>query len=106
MPKVIFVRNDGRETEVEARAGASVMRTAIENDVGGIEAECGGCLDCATCHVYVDEAFLDRLEPASEHEEAMLGAVAAPRLATSRLSCQIAVSVALDGLKVRIPPSQ
>lgn len=106
MPKVIFVHADGCEVQVAARAGASLMRTAIENDVSGIEAECGGCLDCATCHVYVDDAFMERVGGPSEHEDAMLEAVRASRQPNSRLSCQISLSDALDGLIIRIPPTQ
>jgi 2Fe-2S ferredoxin len=106
MPTVIFVRADGGREEVAGRNGLSVMRTAIENNVDGIEAECGGCLDCATCHVYVDEAFLGRLAAPSDQEEALLQAVSAPRRDNSRLSCQIKLTDALDGLIVRIPERQ
>ena len=82
------------------------METAIKNNVKGIDAECGGCLSCATCHVYVDPAWFDKLPEPDEDEADMLGFVAAERQPTSRLSCQIIVSDALDGLVVRIPPTQ
>jgi 2Fe-2S ferredoxin len=106
MPRVTYVLPDGSRQEAQAADGASVMDTAIKNNIRGIDAECGGCLSCATCHVYVDEAWIGKL-PAPEGDEAdMLGFAAAERQPTSRLSCQIAMSAALDGLVVRIPPTQ
>ncbi len=104
--RVAYILQDGTRREVEAAKGASVMETAIKNNVKGIDAECGGCLSCATCHVYVDPAWFDKLPEPDEDEADMLGFVAAERQPTSRLSCQIIVSDALDGLVVRIPPTQ
>ena len=82
------------------------MRGAIDNNLRGIDAECGGCLSCATCHVYVDERFLGLLEPASADEQELLNFVAAERRPGSRLSCQIPMTAALDGLTVRMPERQ
>lgn len=106
MPKLIYVLRDGTSRIVDAAPGASVMETAIRHNVPGIDAECGGCLSCATCHVYVDEAWLDRLPAPDEDETEMLEYVAAERLTGSRLSCQLQVVAALDGLRVRIPAIQ
>jgi 2Fe-2S ferredoxin len=106
MPKITYVADDGTRRDVEAAAGASIMETAIRNNVRGIDAECGGCLSCATCHVYVDEEWLARL-PAPDADEAdMLGFVAAEQKPNSRLSCQIKLDASLDGIVVRIPPRQ
>lgn len=106
MPTIHYILKDGSTREVEAKAGASVMETAIRGNVRGIDAECGGCCSCATCHVYVDEAFIDRLPPPDDMESALLDAVAAERRPTSRLSCQLGITAALDGLVVRIPETQ
>lgn len=106
MPSVTFLLLDGTPRTVDAATGASVMETAIARNVPGIEAECGGCLSCATCHVYVDEAWVARLPAPDEDEAEMLEFVAAERLPSSRLSCQLRVSAALDGLRVRIPAHQ
>ena len=106
MPTVVYVDADGTETRAEADAGTSVMMAAVANDIDGIVAECGGSLMCATCHVYVDEAFADRLAPMSPDEDEMLEAAASERLPTSRLSCQIELTDELDGLVVRLPETQ
>lgn len=106
MPKVTYVLPDGTRREVEAAAGTSLMETAIKHNIKGIEAACGGCLSCATCHVYVDEAWLAKL-PAPDSEEAdMLGFVAAEQKPNSRLSCQLKADGAIDGIVVHIPASQ
>jgi 2Fe-2S ferredoxin len=106
MPKVTYVSPDGSEVEVQVDAGTSVMMAAVTNDVDGIVAECGGSLMCATCHVYVDEAFDDRLPPLSPDEDEMLEAAASERTERSRLSCQIVLTDELDGLVVRLPETQ
>ncbi|HEV7371688.1 2Fe-2S iron-sulfur cluster-binding protein [Arenibaculum sp.] len=106
MPIVVYVQKDGTETRVDVPEGTSVMLGAVQNDIGGIEAECGGCCSCATCHVYVDEAFAARLPPPEEIEGELLSGVAAERRPTSRLSCQLAVTAALDGLVVHMPDTQ
>ena len=106
MPKVTYRAADGSEESIDVALGLSVMEGAIRNDVDGIVAECGGSCMCATCHVYVDPAFLDRLPAASEEEQEMLEEVAAPRQANSRLSCQIKVTPELEGLIVDLPERQ
>ena len=106
MPKVTYVDPDGTQRELEAEAGTSVMVAAVNADIDGIVAECGGSLMCATCHVYVDDAFAGRLPEMSSDEDEMLDAAASERLPTSRVSCQIELSDELDGLVVRLPETQ
>jgi len=106
VPTVRYIHPDGTEQDAEVPAGTSVMLGAVDNDIDGIVAECGGSLMCATCHVYVDEAFADRLPAMSPDEDEMLEATASERLPTSRLSCQIAMTGELDGLVVRLPELQ
>jgi 2Fe-2S ferredoxin len=106
MPRVIYEDADGTRTEIDAPIGATVRNLALANDVEGIVGECGGELMCASCHVYVDEAFLDRLPPVTEEEQEMLESTASERLGNSRLGCQIQVTGELDGLLVRLPPEQ
>jgi 2Fe-2S ferredoxin len=105
MPKITFVQPDGTRTEVEGEAGATVMETAIKHDINGIVAECGGACACATCHVYVDDAWKEKTGNPSEMEEDMLDFAFDVR-DTSRLSCQIKVSDEVDGLVVYIPSDQ
>jgi 2Fe-2S ferredoxin len=106
MPTIVYVQPDGSRREVDASPGTSVMKNAVLNDVPGIVAECGGSLMCATCHVYVDPADLDRVPPPGDEEEDMLEVTAAERRDTSRLSCQLAVEDDLDGLTVHVPEAQ
>lgn len=106
MPLVTYAIADGSSRSVDVQDGVSVMQAAVQNDIPGIEAECGGCLDCATCHVYVDPAQFDLLPPASAQELEMLAAVTAERLPTSRLSCQLVLSSDLPSLSVKIPERQ
>ena len=105
MPKITYIAHDGRETVVEGKVGLSVMENAVRNNVPGIDADCGGACACATCHVYVDEAFRPLTGTASAMEESMLD-FAENVEPNSRLSCQIRVSDDLDGLIVRLPESQ
>jgi 2Fe-2S ferredoxin len=105
MPKIIFIEHTGRQHEVEARAGQSVMQAAIDNMVPGIVADCGGTCSCATCHGYVDEAWLARLPTMEESESGMLDG-SPHRRENSRLTCQLTVTEALDGIVVRLPASQ
>jgi 2Fe-2S ferredoxin len=105
MPKVTYIQPDGRERVVEARAGTTVMEAAIDNDVAGIVAECGGACSCATCHVYVDPAWASNLPAPDAQEDGMLGCVL-DRQPTSRLSCQIVLNPELDGLVVRVADEQ
>lgn len=105
MAKITFVTHDGNKHEVDAENGSTVMEAAIKNDVPGIEAECGGACACATCHVYVDEAWKDKAGAVEPMEEDMLDFAFDIR-PTSRLSCQIRISDELDGLVVNIPEQQ
>jgi len=107
MPKVTYIEFNGTEHRVEVPVGLSVMRGAVNNGVPGIDADCGGECACATCHVYVDPAWLDKtgMPPTGSMEESMLG-FAAVREPNSRLSCQIAMRDELDGLVVRMPDGQ
>ena len=91
---------------MEAPAGMSLMQSAVANGLKGIVAECGGSQMCATCHVYVDEGWLDKLRPMEATEDAMLDSAVCERQANSRLSCQILMSAELDGLVVRLPERQ
>ncbi|ACL62572.1 2Fe-2S iron-sulfur cluster-binding protein [Methylobacterium nodulans] len=106
MPRIVFVGRDGAEHGVEVPAGISAMAAAIRSNVRGIEAECGGSLDCATCHVYVDNRFVGLLPEPSELEREMLACVAADRRETSRLSCQIVLTPELEGLTLHLPEVQ
>jgi len=103
--KIIYIQFDGAETTVEVRNGLSVMEGAIKNNVPGIDADCGGACACATCHVYVDEAWRAKTGEASAMEESMLDFADGVE-PNSRLSCQIRVGDDLDGLIVRLPESQ
>jgi 2Fe-2S ferredoxin len=106
MPKIIYIAFDGTRNEVDVPAGQSVMSGATENAVGGIVGECGGFCSCATCHVYVDDAWLAKLPAMTEHEDEMLEGTAAERRANSRLSCQINVAPELDGMIIHTPEIQ
>jgi 2Fe-2S ferredoxin len=103
---VTYVSASGNKREVAVPVGTSVMEGAISNGVDGIIAECSGACMCATCHVYVDDAFLDRLEPIAETEEEMLSSAFAERKPNSRLGCQIRVTANLNGLMVTTPEAQ
>ena len=105
MTKLTFIGFDGTRFDVEAENGSTVMENAIRNAVPGIEAECGGACACATCHVYVDEAWTDAVGQPEPMEEDMLDFAYDVR-PTSRLSCQIKVREALDGLVVGVPERQ
>jgi len=105
MPKIRFILHNGTEHVVEGEVGNSAMQTAIDNMVPGIIADCGGNCSCATCHGYVDPAWLDKLAPISESEAAMLdGAMRVED--NSRLTCQISLTAELDGIVIRLPISQ
>lgn len=106
MAFVTYVAQDGTKHRVEVPNGVSVMRGAIDNMIEGIVAECGGGLACATCHCYVDDAWIERVGPPSEIESEMLECAASETKPSSRLSCQIIVSDELDGLVVHLPESQ
>jgi 2Fe-2S ferredoxin len=106
MPKAIFVTSNGDEVALEVGPGTSLMRAAVMQGVEGILGDCGGTLGCATCHVFVDPEYLALLPPISDNEEQMLECTAAPRLPNSRLSCQIEMGPALDGIRVQIAEPQ
>ena len=106
MPKVTLVAPDGTRTEVDAAEGRSVMRTAVANDVDGIIGECGGNLMCATCHVYVDDAWIEATGTRSEEEDELLEFSVAEVRPNSRLSCQIEITDAVDGIVVHLPSVQ
>lgn len=103
--KITYIEHNGTAHEVNAEAGFTVMEMAIRNSVPGITAECGGACACATCHVYVDEAWRAKTGEPSQMEEDMLDFAFDTR-PTSRLSCQIKVKPEFDGLIVRIPEKQ
>jgi len=103
---VHLVEPGGTGHALVAPIGTSVMRAAVAAGIDGIKADCGGVMTCATCHVYVDPDWLARLPPPSGDEDAMLEMTAAPRLATSRLSCQLQLTPALDGLVATLPETQ
>ena len=105
MAKLTYITHDGETHEVTAATGSTVMEGAVRNMIPGIEAECGGACACATCHVYVDEAWQDKVGKPSPMEEDMLD-FAFEVKPGSRLSCQIKVRDELDGLVVRVPERQ
>src|SRR3954452_9450032 len=107
MPKITYIEHGGREHRVEVPLGRSVMRGAVDNNIPGIDADCGGECACATCHVYVEEAWLGATgTPTPGSQEASMLSFAALAQPNSRLSCQITVTEALDGLVVRLPEGQ
>lgn len=105
MPTIHFVLPDGSRRSVKAPAGTSLMEAARQNRIPGVIAQCGGACVCATCHVYVDPAWLGRLEPPDDMEAGMLESAWEPR-ASSRLACQVPLSDALDGMVARVPARQ
>ena len=105
MPKITYIENNGAEHVIDVKSGLSVMEGAVKNNIPGIDADCGGACACATCHVYVDAAWTDKVGSKSAMEESMLDFAEGVE-ANSRLSCQIKVTDALDGLVVRMPESQ
>ena len=105
MPRVTYFEPSGQRRDIDAPAGATVMEVAIDNDVDGIVAECGGACSCATCHVYVAPEWAGKLPPPDAQEDGMLDCVL-DRAPTSRLSCQIVLTEELDGLVVRVPETQ
>lgn len=106
MPKLTVQRPAGLDAVLDVPDGDSVMEAATAAAVQGIDAICGGDMICSTCHVYVVDGPVDHLPPISAEEDDALDAVKAPREANSRLSCQLPMSAELDGLVVRVPPTQ
>ena len=105
MPKIIYIENSGKSKNVEVENGLSLMEGAVQNDIPGIDADCGGSMACATCHVYVEEKWLDKIPKAEEAEVDMIDMAFEPKK-NSRLSCQLIVSDELNGLTVTTPEKQ
>ncbi len=101
MPTIHYITSDGEKHSVEVQNGYSVMEGAINNNIEGIVAECGGACACATCHAYIEEGWAEKLPPMDDMEDSMLDA-AYERQDNSRLTCQIEVTDALDGLVVKV----
>ena len=106
MTRITFVHSRNRIQNIDADDDTSVMQEALRHGVRGIVAECGGNAICATCHVYVDERWLTKLEPVGEGEDLTLDEATARRLPNSRLCCQIRITPQLDGLTLRVPDRQ
>jgi ferredoxin, 2Fe-2S len=106
MPKITFIKSDGAQLVIDAKEGVTLMQAGIDGGISGIVAECGGCCQCATCHVYVAPDWQGRLGSVSESEEAMLDNTVCERRPESRLSCEIKVTPELDGLVVHLPVRQ
>ena len=105
MPKITYNDRDGNSKTVDVENGLSLMEGAVQNDIPGIDADCGGSMACATCHVYVEEKWLDKIPKAEEAEVDMIDMAYEPKK-NSRLSCQIIVDEKLDGLIVNTPAKQ
>ena len=105
MPKITYIEHNGKSHEIEVSNELSVMEGALQNNIPGIDADCGGSCACATCHVYVDEKWFDKLPKKESAEEDMLDMAYEPKK-NSRLSCQITVEDSLDGLVVKMPLRQ
>mgnify|MGYP001447107376 CR=1 FL=1 len=105
MPKITYIEHSGKSHTIQVQNGLTVMEGAVQNNIPGIDADCGGSMACATCHVYVDEKWFDKIKKKEEGEEDMLDMAYQPNK-FSRLSCQLLVSDELDGLIVRMPSKQ
>jgi|TARA_B100002052_G_scaffold276845_1_gene281853 2Fe-2S ferredoxin len=105
MPKVKYIENNGQSHTIEVPKGLTVMEGAVQNNIPGIDADCGGGMACATCHVYVKEEWFDKINPKTEGEDDMIDQAHQPNK-FSRLSCQISVSDEIDGLVVNLPEKQ
>ena len=105
MPKIKYIDHEGNSKTIEVENGLSVMEGAIQNNIPGIDADCGGSMACATCHVYVEEKWLNKIPKAEDAEVDMIDMAFEPKK-NSRLSCQLIVSDVLDGLTVTTPSKQ
>ena len=105
MTKVTFVETNGTRHEVEARDGRPLMHAAVQNRVPGIDADCGGQCMCATCHIILSDHWYEKVGPPTAEEEEMLNPTP-ERTSTSRLSCQITVTDALEGMEIQLPEFQ
>lgn len=106
MATITFIQRDGSPRVIAVPNGETAMRAAFDAGIRGINGDCGGSLACATCHVYVESGPVDALPPLEAAEDELLDGVASPRLANSRLSCQIVAAETLDGLVLRVPERQ
>lgn len=106
MAKVTYIDFSGNRTELDVANGMTLMQGAVMNGLDGIEGECSGSCACATCHCYIDDAWLGKLPDMSENEDELLDGAASERRENSRLSCQIKVSDELDGIVVHLPEEQ
>ena len=105
MPKITYIEHNGKSHTINVANGLSVMEGAVQNNIPGIDADCGGSMACATCHVYVKEEWFDKLPKKEEGEEDMIDMAYEPNK-YSRLSCQLTVSDELEGLVVKLPEKQ
>ena len=105
MPKITYIEHSGKSHAIEVANGLSVMEGAVQNNIPGIDADCGGSMACATCHVYVKEEWFNKLPKKEDGEEDMLDMAFEPKK-NSRLSCQLMVSDQIDGLVVNLPEKQ
>ena len=105
MPKITYIEHSGKSHTINVANGLSVMEGAVQNNISGIDAECGGSMACATCHVYVKEEWFDKLPKKEDGEEDMIDMAYEPNK-YSRLSCQLTVSDKLEGLTVKLPEKQ
>ena len=105
MPKITYIDNQENSKTIEVENGLSVMEGAVQNNIPGIDADCGGSMACATCHVYVEEKWFDKLPKKEDAEQDMLDMAFEPKK-YSRLSCQITVADELDGMVVKMPSKQ
>ena len=103
MPKVTWKLDNGSEIVADVKVGTTLMEAALDNDVPEIIGECGGCLSCATCHVFVAEEWAEKVGATDDMEDAMLDVTDVPKKSSSRLSCQITMSDELDGLVLHVP---
>ena len=105
MPKITYIEHNGKSHTINVANGLSVMEGAVQNNIPGIDADCGGSMACATCHVYVKEEWFNKLPKKEEGEEDMIDMAYEPNK-YSRLSCQLTVSDELEGLTVKLPEKQ
>ena len=105
MAKITFITHDNQTHTIDVQNGLTVMEGAVQNDIPGIDADCGGSMACATCHVYIDDKWLDKIPKAEDAEIDMIDMAFEPKK-NSRLSCQIIVNEELDGLEVTTPEKQ
>ena len=105
MPKITYIEHNGKKHTIDVANGLSIMEGAVQNNIQGIDADCGGAMACATCHVYVKEEWFNKLPQKEQGEEDMLDMAFEPKK-NSRLSCQILVSKEIDGIVVDLPKKQ